>query len=125
MDRKKLDKELRKVVYHEEVRVVDSSLDSPVGNSDEEGLTLLDTLGFEEHFEQLLDDRIVRELIIFSLPERQQVEVLILRQFGYRYWEIKRLLRLRSYSQYYQIFNRLRLNYLEILQKLEKRDGII
>jgi hypothetical protein len=118
--RKRKQKQLR-VVYWEEVPVSEYSLDSPVGSPDDD-LTLMDTIGSDEAYDLLIDESLTRQQIIFSLPEIEQVEVLILKQLGYRYWEIKRILRLRSLSHYYQIFGRLRDNYLREMKKIKDKD---
>jgi hypothetical protein len=82
----------------------------------------MDTIGSDEAYDLLIDESLTRQQIIFSLPEIEQVEVLILKQLGYRYWEIKRILRLRSLSHYYQIFGRLRDNYLREMKKIKDKD---
>ena len=121
MSRRKRKQKQLKVVYWEEVPVSEYSLDSPVGSPDDD-LTLMDTIRSDEAFDLLIDESLTRQQIIFSLPEIEQVEVLILKQLGYRYWEIKRILRLRSLSHYYQIFGRLRDNYLREMKKIKDKD---
>ena len=114
----------QKVIYWEEIPVIELSLDSPIGDQDED-LVLMDTLGFDEEYDSSIDATITRQHIIFSLPEIEEVEILILKQMGYKYWEIKKILRLRSLSQYYQIFNRLRENYSKALKKLRDKGDIM